>query len=79
MNPSILLWARVLMNTVGPILVEKGKGEQAQYLREALLAIQAGKNVDDTLRAAAERWESEGEPTVEQITEDRKAIQALMG
>lgn len=74
-----LLWFRVLLNVFGPLLDERGRGEQRQFLEDALAAAEAGKNVDSILADAAERWRQNGPPSVDDLAADRQRIQDLMG
>lgn len=71
-----LLLFRVLAQLTATTLAAQGKSQQAGFLTDTLAALKAGKNVDDVLRQAAERWEANGEPTVDELVATRKEIQA---
>jgi hypothetical protein len=71
-----LLLFRVLAQLTATTLTAQGKTDQAGFLTDTLAALRAGKNVDDILRDAAERWEASGEPSVDDLVTTRKNIQA---
>lgn len=71
-----LLWIKVIASLTASTLAAQGKTTQAGVLTDALAALRAGKNVDDILREAAERWELAGEPSIDELAATRKEIQA---
>jgi hypothetical protein len=76
---DIQVWLIVLTRAVAGVLAANGKNQQAAYLNDALAAVKAGKNVDHIMRQHAERWEQNGEPSFDEIAQDRQRIQELMG
>lgn len=73
------MWLKVLLNVLTGELIANGKSEQAQIITDALAAVDAGKDVDATMAAAAAAWEGEGEPTFDAIAESRRRIQERVG
>jgi hypothetical protein len=72
-------WIRIALGVLTGYWVREGKTEQAELLKDALAAQAKGKDIDAEMQAAAAKWEAEGEPTIEEITAARKAIQARVG
>lgn len=75
-DPAI--WIPLLGQLVASVLTAQGKTEQAGVITDALAAAAAGKNVDDILRQKAQEWAANGEPTIEQLVDARKAIQSAL-
>lgn len=75
---QIQLWFTVLLRAVGAGLATQGKSEQADLLNDAASALRAGKNIDDVMQAVADKWATEGEPSFDDISIARQAIQARM-
>lgn len=68
----------ILARILAPMLAQSGKSWQAQLLNEAVLAVSAGKNVDDIMHKLAQKWQELGEPSWDEIEAARRAIQARM-
>jgi hypothetical protein len=72
-------WVRIALKLLTGYLVKDGKTEQASMITDALAAIKAGREVDDIMDTAADKWETEGEPSIAEIAEARQEIQARIG
>lgn len=72
-------WMRIALGVLTGYWVRDGKTAQADLLKDAIAAEKKGKNIDAEMTAAAAKWEANGEPTIEEITAARKAIQARVG
>lgn len=73
MNPMV--WIQVLGHAVAGVLEQNGKTEQAGFIRDGLTAAREGKNVDDVMLAAAQSWDLNGPPTVDELAAARREIQ----
>lgn len=74
---EMVVWISILSSALSNLLKSTGQTEAGELLAEATAAYRAGKNVDPILRELAGRWQDEGEPKIETITDTRKKIQAL--
>jgi hypothetical protein len=73
------IWIPFLGQLGISVLTAQGKTEQAGLVSDALAAANAGKNVDDILRAKAQEWAANGEPSIEQLVAARQEIQSSIG
>lgn len=72
---NLTTWLIILTRAVAGGLVTQGRTEQAQLLSDMAAAASAGRNVDDIMAEYAAKWQSDGEPSFEDIAAARQQIQ----
>lgn len=72
---NLTTWLIILTRAVSGTLLVQGKIDQAQLLNDMASAASAGRNVDDIMAEYAAKWQTEGEPSFDDIAAARQRIQ----
>lgn len=72
---NVTTWLVVLTRAIAGALITQGKTDQAGLLNDLASAASAGRNVDDIMAEYAAKWQTEGEPSFEDIAAARQRIQ----
>lgn len=73
------LWLNLLGRILAGVLVTQGKKQAADYLSDLLEAAKAGHDVDDLMTIYAAKWAQSGEPSFDEIADERRKLQAKIG